>query len=140
MNALELSPKQRHFAEGYSQHGNATQAALDAGYAPVGAASQGSALLRNPKVRTFIEAALKDSAPIITRDVIVRELWGNHLTHRTDNPQASNRALELLAKLGGMMVERSEMTVTVEQAMSAMDAEIERLSREHAERAALADA
>jgi len=140
MNALVLTPRQQRFVDAYSQTGNALRSAVDAGYKPDNAGQQGHALLKNPKVRSAIESALKDSAPIITRDVIVRELWGNHLTHRTDNPQASNRALELLAKLGGMMVERSEMTVTVEQAMSAMDAEIERLSREHAERAALADA
>ena len=140
-----LTVLQERFAAAYAQHGNATKAAIEAGYSEGGASSQGCALLRIPKVRAAIEANLKDSAPIITRDVLARELWR---TYQTCHPReaeipviakgqivgyklgiigdasASNRALELLAKIGGMMVEKSEVTVTVEQAAGVIEREI----------------
>jgi phage terminase small subunit len=145
-----LTLRRQRFAEAYATHGNATKAALEAGYAESGAHVEGSRLLRDTKVRLEVERLLKDSAPIITRDVIVRELWRNHMAckpHEVEVPivtkggqvvgvrlavigdaPASNRALELLAKLGGMMVERAEVQVTVTR--DVVESEIEKLEKQ----------
>lgn len=51
--------EQRHklFAEAYlSNNGNATQAALDAGFSPKTAACQGSRLLKNVKIKQYLDS------------------------------------------------------------------------------------
>ena len=53
---MKLLPRQRIFVSQYLPELNATRAAIAAGYSPKTAASQGSRLLRNVKVRAEIEA------------------------------------------------------------------------------------
>lgn len=54
-----LTPKQKRFCDEYLVDLNAKQAAIRAGYSKKTAESQGSTLLRNPKVTTYLQAKTK---------------------------------------------------------------------------------
>lgn len=67
----KLSSKQKVFAESYLRSWNATQAALDAGYAENSARQQGSRLLSNANIKAEIEQRLEEltmsSAEVLAR-------------------------------------------------------------------------
>lgn len=147
---MALNVRQQKFVDAYARLGNATQAAKDAGYSEHTAHVQGHDLLKNPKIRAALEQALKDTAPTLTREIIQRELWKNHLACQPQllevpvivkgkvaamrmaivgDTAASNRALELLARMGGMMVERAKVEVVmthdlVEQSIADLEAQL----------------
>ena len=52
--AEKLQPKQQKFVEQYLLHGNATQAALEAGYAKASAGQMGAENLKKPKIAAAI--------------------------------------------------------------------------------------
>lgn len=57
---MELNLKQKAFVEAYVRNGgNATQAALTAGYSPKTADQQGHALLKNPKVSSALSGRIE---------------------------------------------------------------------------------
>lgn len=51
-----LTPKQRRFVLAYQQHGNATRAALEAGYDQRWPGAAGGRVLKHPAVRAALEA------------------------------------------------------------------------------------
>lgn len=55
-----LNPKQHRFAQEYLVDGNATQAAIRAGYSKASAHVQGCELLKNPKVAAAVKAGQGD--------------------------------------------------------------------------------
>lgn len=71
-----LTEKQKRFADEYLIDLNATQAAIRAGYSPKSAEQQGSALLRNPKVRAYIDERMAELSRRtgVTQERIIREL------------------------------------------------------------------
>lgn len=73
---MALNARQAKFVTEYLVDLNATQAAIRAGYSPKGAEVTGSQLLRNPKVRAEVDAALeRRSARVeIKADDVLREL------------------------------------------------------------------
>jgi len=58
----ELSERQRLFCIYWIKNKNATMAAIKAGYSPESAHVQGSQLLKNPKIRAFIDAYISNVA------------------------------------------------------------------------------
>lgn len=71
-----VTSRYERFADGMVAHGNATRAALDAGYKKSTAASQGSRLLKNAKVKALIaerQARLKAKFEI-QAETVVEEL------------------------------------------------------------------
>ncbi len=60
MSAEDLTDKQRQFCHEYLLDFNATQAAIRAGYAPDHAHTEGSRLLRNVKVKAYIDELSKE--------------------------------------------------------------------------------
>lgn len=72
----ELTAKQQRFAEIYLSELNATKAAIGAGYATSSAHVEGARLLKNAKVRAFIDAAMEKRAAKagVTADQVVEEL------------------------------------------------------------------
>lgn len=56
---LKLTIKQKKFADEYIRLGNATQAAINAGYKPKNAAGMGAENLRKPQVSEYINEKLK---------------------------------------------------------------------------------
>ena len=73
---VKLTPKQQCFVEEYLIDLNATQAAIRAGYSSASAGEQGSALLKNPKVRAHVDELLAERSRRtgVTQDRVVREL------------------------------------------------------------------
>jgi len=56
----KLTPKQRKFADEYIKSGNATQAAISAGYSKKTAAQQGAENLKKPYVKSYIDERMKE--------------------------------------------------------------------------------
>ncbi len=73
---MALTAKQQKFADEYLIDLNATQAAIRAGYSSNSAEQQGSTLLRNPKVRAYIDErmALHSARTGVNQERIIREL------------------------------------------------------------------
>lgn len=73
---MKLSPKQQRFADEYLIDLNATQAAIRAGYSPKSAEQQGSRLLRNAKVRAYIDERMAEHSKRtgVNQERIIREL------------------------------------------------------------------
>lgn len=57
---MSLTEKQQRFANEHLIDLNATQAAIRAGYSSKSAEQQGSTLLRNPKVRAYIDERMAE--------------------------------------------------------------------------------
>src|SRR5690606_24265353 len=70
------SDRRRRFAEEYLIDLNATQAAIRAGYSPRSAAQQASELLKDPKVRAYIDARMAELSRRtgVNQERIIREL------------------------------------------------------------------
>lgn len=56
----KLTQKQRRFVDEYIISGNATQAAIKAGYAPKAAAQTGAENLRKPQIKSYIDAKMAE--------------------------------------------------------------------------------
>lgn len=57
---VKLTVKQQKFADNYIQTGNATQSAIDAGYAKKAAYATGSENLKKPQVKKYIDNKLQE--------------------------------------------------------------------------------
>lgn len=94
----ELTPKQAQFVREYLVDLNATQAAIRAGYSPRTAESQGSTLLRNPKVRACLEVgrARLAQAVEVTQERVLQELarLGFLDPRRLFNPDGSPKPIQ----------------------------------------------
>jgi phage terminase small subunit len=106
---MALNARQRAFVEAYC--GNATEAALQAGYSPKTAAFIGAENLKKPK----IAAALKEredkrlASLIATREE--RQRFWTSMMRDEDRKEADRlKASELLAKSEGDFLERREIT------------------------------
>lgn len=101
----------------YSQHGNGTRAAIEAGYSPGGnsngAASRAVELLRRPLVKARIAELHSVVARLSLKAVSVDRAWvlkmlienAESAVKAEDRPSA-NRALELVGKELGMFIDR----------------------------------
>ena len=116
-----LTPKQTRFVQEFLIDLNATKAAIRAGYSAHTAAEQSSRLLTNAKIAEAIHAAQAETAERLgySKDLLLKTLWINHLVAFDGNPvldrdgkptgrvmrqiSASNRALELIAKITGLV-------------------------------------
>lgn len=58
----KLTEKQKKFADYYIELGNATQAAINAGYATKAAYQTGSENLRKPQIKSYIDDRLSEIA------------------------------------------------------------------------------
>ena len=115
-----LTPKQQAFIGEYLVDYNATRAAQRAGYggSDRNLGIRGFKLLRHPVIGPEIRrrgAATADELGITKEYVLVKlrdmvERWANG---EDDSPQSAARALELLGKLRGDMIERVQAEVKV---------------------------
>lgn len=132
----KLNERQKRFVEEYLRSGNATQSAIKAGYSPKAAKEVASRLLTFANVKSEVEARLKEleSERVATtqeiqeyltavmrgeldEEVVVNVGVGKGYT-RADKIKAQvgakdrTKAAELLAKVRGMFVNKSELEVT----------------------------
>lgn len=104
-----MTERQRRFAEEYIVDGNATQAAIRAGYAVVSARTQGSRLIANHAVRASIdEANGKRSAAVeITQQDVLRKLMDTYdNAGKAGQFTAQARAAELLGRHLAMFTDK----------------------------------
>jgi len=115
-----LTPKQKAFCEIYAGNGgNATQAAIDAGYSENGADVQGSRLLVNASVLDYIREL---SAPAENKRIAdateIKEFWTYTMRDNVEKMDSRLRASENLAKSGAMFIDKVEQktegTLTVQ--------------------------
>ncbi len=100
-----LSPQQRRFVEVFD--GNATAAALAAGYAPNSAASQGARLLKNAKVAAAVrERETKEIKPLIASRQARQEFWTKTMQNDSEDIRNRLKASELLGRSEGDFLER----------------------------------
>ena len=105
--SIDLSIREAAFAAQYvAKHGNGTQAAIAAGYAPKSAHVSASLLIRRPKVKRRIDRLTRKHE--ITADRVLTRL--DNLSAKAEesgNYPAAVRAEELIGKSLGMWVDRS---------------------------------
>ncbi len=108
-----LNSKQRIFVENYLRHGNATQAALQAGYSRASASSKGSALVNKcAATKFFIDRARKKSEAraVYNYDMAMDEAKdGLEIARDTENAGAFVNAAKLRAQLSGLLVEKHQV-------------------------------
>jgi Terminase small subunit len=108
----KMTAKQAAFAREYSRDFNATAAAKRAGYAPIGAHVQGSALLKHPLVKAEVDRL---TAAAVHHVNITRQWLENKTLSALANAEADRHhsavkgLIDLLAKLSGNLIERREV-------------------------------
>ncbi len=128
----KLTPKQEAFVMEYMVDYNASQAAARAGYSAVNAGKIGYQLLEKNIIKEAIEAKKdeKDKRFVLT-DAYIIEKWIQIIERCTQGEQVvnsigiptgewkfdsngANRALDSLAKIRGLFIERKELNITTE--------------------------
>jgi terminase small subunit-like protein len=112
--AKELTPRQLRFVTEYMQSGIASRAYALAGYRPTTRNAldvSASQLLRTPKIKR--EIARRKAAMIkradVTLDKLLQDLADDReLARRLEQPSAAIAAVQLTAKLCGLLIERKE--------------------------------
>ena len=135
---MSLNPKQTRFVEEYLIDLNATQAAIRAGYSAKTAEQQGAVLLRNPPIRTAVDhaLALRSQKSGLTAEWVIDQLRENvSLAKEAGQYAAATKALELLGKHLGILVDRTDVTVRHVDQLEAADIERELAELDAAERA-----
>ena len=112
----KLNTRQSQFVVEYLVDGNATQAAIRAGYSEKTAYAQGSRLLKSVEVQKSIERSRRKALEKaeVTREWILTRLVENlnnclDKDSHTYNPSAANKAIELLGREHKMFIERKEL-------------------------------
>jgi phage terminase small subunit len=106
-----LTHKQAKFVEAMMKHGNGTKAAIEAGYSPKGQRA-GKLLRESPAVRKAM-AEIRQS--VVDKGKYNLEIAMNEadeaikFSKETENANAYVKALELKAKLNGLLVEKHEV-------------------------------
>jgi phage terminase small subunit len=106
-----LSERERVFVEAYmgEASGNATKAALRAGYSEKNARQQGSRLLTKANIQHAISLRAASDPAVMTREQ--RQQWLTATVNNPDVPWPSRvRAIELLGKTQGDFIDRVEHT------------------------------
>ena len=133
-----LTEKQRRFVRRYLAHGNATQAAREAGYSQPNKVS--ADLVKQGAVKAAIEAGQQkaEAADVMSREQALQNLTGIAKTAKMAKDRIS--ATALLSKLqgweaarkhehsgpGGGPIPHSEVPATREQALEALKAQAKR--------------
>lgn len=134
---MALTIKQRKFADLYLQYGNATKAAIEAGYKPDNAGTNADKLLKNTNIKAYIEERLTEienrkiaditevmeylTAGLrqeLEEEVVVVEGVDKGISEaktikKKISLKDSNKCAELLAKRFGMLTENINMSVAI---------------------------
>ena len=139
---MRLTEKQKRFADYYIETGNATEAAIKAGYSQRTARFIGAENLTKPNIKSYIEKRLKelederiaDATEVLqyltsvmrgeiteTRYIAVYDKDGSFVEEREGPPTVRdrNKAAELLAKRYGLLNEN--MNINAEMAVKIVD-------------------
>lgn len=94
-----LSPKQAAFVASYTQHGNGTRAAMDAGYSPKNAAGQASRLLKNAEVQAYIA----DVRAQVEGDAVMSLQEATERLSRIARAPCDDTAIRAISKLADLL-------------------------------------
>lgn len=127
-----MNQRQRAFCEAYLLSGNATEAAIKAGYSPKSARSIGQRLLTYVDIREYLA---QRNAQIITENTVTLEeiysFWTVTMRDQASKPADRLKASELLSKALTLERTRSEERAaagTLNPFDSLTDEELRRLS------------
>ena len=124
-----LNDKQRAFAREYGLDGNATQAAIRAGYSKRTAYAQGQRLLKHVEVRRFVDAEASRIARRVdlTKERLIAEVWEMFLDAKAkDQKGAAARLGDLMCKLNGWGTQNHTVRV-IRNMADLTDAELQAL-------------
>lgn len=109
------NPRQQRFIDAWLITGNATQSAKNAGYSEASAHVQGYLLLRNDKIKAAIDARIAELAGKcdVTEQEIIQALRDEAFNKEGTFARDRIRAIELLAKIKGMLSEHLRIDIEV---------------------------
>ncbi len=128
-----MTPKQQRFAEEYVVDHNATQAAIRAGYSPKTAYSIGHENLKKPEIAAAIaaeQARLRRKTEVSIRSMTEEMRENRDLAVANGQAAAAQQASMGIAKLHGLLVERTEVKRTSELCLSEVRARIKEIEAE----------
>ncbi|KGN00324.1 terminase small subunit [Clostridium botulinum] len=106
---MKLTPKQKAFADYYIQLGNATEAAIKAGYSKRTARFIGNENLTKPYIKDYIEERNKTIESKRIADMKeVKEFWTNVLRDEEVETKDRLKASEYIAKTSGAFLDKVE--------------------------------
>ena len=105
--AMPDKERWRRFVEAYMGKcaGNATQAAIAAGYSQKSAYQRGSELVRNPQVKALIAARVKASPDVMQREEL-QAFWTKVAKNPAEPTTTRLKASELLGKSHGAFIDK----------------------------------
>jgi len=105
LKSMALNERRRRFAEYYAASGNATEAAVAAGYSKKTARSQGQRLLTNADILQYVRL-LQDKASSVRIASVTqaKAFWSDVMRDPTEKTADRLKASELLAKAAGEFV------------------------------------
>ncbi|PEE43848.1 terminase [Priestia megaterium] len=107
----KLTPKQQAFADYYIETGNATQAAIKAGYSKKTARVIGQENLLKPAIKKYVEERNKEIKSKRIADMReVKEFWTSMVRNNKLEPKDRLKASEYIAKTNGAFLEKVEHT------------------------------
>lgn len=116
---MKLTPKQQAFADYYIQTGNATEAAIKAGYSEKTARITGCENLTKPNIQQYIEDKQKELETNRLADITeVREFWTEAMRNPDNAMKDRLKASEMIARTSGAFLDKVEMKTTGEQTIT----------------------
>lgn len=116
---MKLTPKQQAFADYYIQTGNATEAAIQAGYSEKTAKQTGYENLTKPYIQQYIEEKQKELESNRMADMTeVREFWTEAMRNPDNSMKDRLKASEMIARTSGAFLDKVEMKTTGEQTIT----------------------
>lgn len=109
----KLTAKQQKFVDAYN--GNATEAALAAGYSQKTAQAIGAENLRKPLIaRAIRDRGEKEAAPLIASRQDRQRFWSDMMNNPKADPRNRLKASELLGKANADFTENINLRVSLE--------------------------
>ena len=106
---MALTFRQKRFCQAYMTSPTAKEAVIEAGYSSKGATVTATKLIKRPEVKEYIAKLEADAAERnnIDQDELVKRLRDNYDSAKDAKQyNACNQAVELEAKMGGLLKER----------------------------------
>lgn len=112
MGRKKLTLKQERFCVEYAASGNATQAAIKAGYSPKTAYSIGQENLKKPEIIARIHELQARDKKMRIMSVDERQAKLTAIAENSEDENAAIRAIETLNKMDGLYIQKHEVQVT----------------------------
>jgi len=104
-----LNERQKKFCEFFAQCGNATDAAIKAGYSEKSAGTNADKLLKNTKVSNYLKELGKNTRSEAIADITeIKEMWSKVMRSNDEEMPHRLKASELLVKSSGGFLEKIE--------------------------------